>query len=55
LEALPAGIGTFYIFKDEARRQQFLFRRREILRRRLAELRLEQTRQALEPPGHLAR
>jgi DNA phosphorothioation-associated putative methyltransferase len=52
-EALPAGIGTFYIFKDEARRQQFLanrFRRREILpRRRLEELRLEETRQALVP------
>lgn len=52
-EAIPAGIGTFYLFKDEARRQQFLasrFRRREILpRRRVAELRLEETRQALEP------
>jgi DNA phosphorothioation-associated putative methyltransferase len=53
VEAIPAGIGTFYLFKDEARRQQFLanrFRRREILpRRRIAELRLEETRQALEP------
>jgi DNA phosphorothioation-associated putative methyltransferase len=52
-EAIPAGIGTFYLFKDETRRQQFLanrFRRREILpRRRIAELRLEETRQALEP------
>jgi DNA phosphorothioation-associated putative methyltransferase len=52
-EAVPAGIGTFYVFKDESRRQQFLanrFRRRELLpRRRLAELRLEETRQALEP------
>ena len=52
-EAIPAGIGTFYLFKDEAARQQFLanrFRRREILpRRRIAELRLEETRQALEP------
>jgi DNA phosphorothioation-associated putative methyltransferase len=52
-EAIPAGIGTFYLFKDETRRQQFLanqFRRREILpRRRVAELRLEETRQALEP------
>src|ERR1700747_1266339 len=41
-EAIPAGIGTFYLFKDEAGRQQFLasrFRRREILpRRRIAEL-----------------
>jgi DNA phosphorothioation-associated putative methyltransferase len=52
-EAIPAGIRTFYLFKDEARRQQFLanrFRRRGILpRRRIAELRLEETRQALEP------
>jgi DNA phosphorothioation-associated putative methyltransferase len=52
-EAIPAGIGTFYLFKDEARRQEFLasrFRRREILpRRRIAELRLEETRQALQP------
>jgi DNA phosphorothioation-associated putative methyltransferase len=52
-EAIPAGIGTFYLFKDETRRQQFLanrFRSREILpRRRIAELRLEETRQALEP------
>jgi len=53
VEAIPAGIGTFYLFKDEARKQQFLasrFRRREILpRRRIAELRLEEARQALEP------
>jgi DNA phosphorothioation-associated putative methyltransferase len=52
-EAIPAGLGTFYLFKDESRRQQFLanrFRRREILpRRRIAELRLEETRQALQP------
>jgi DNA phosphorothioation-associated putative methyltransferase len=52
-EAIPAGIGTFYLFKDEARRQEFLanqFRRRVIMpRRRIAELRLEETRQALEP------
>lgn len=52
-EAIPAGIGTFYLFKDEARRQQFLanqFHRRVILpRRRIAELRLEETREALEP------
>lgn len=52
-EAIPAGIGTFYLFKDESRRQEFLatrFRRREILpRRRIAELRLEETRQALDP------
>lgn len=52
-EAIPAGIGTFYLFKNEDRRQQFLasrFRRREILpRRRITELRLEETRQTLEP------
>jgi DNA phosphorothioation-associated putative methyltransferase len=53
VEAIPAGIGVFYLFKDEVRQQAFLanrFRRREILpRRRIAELRLEETRQALEP------
>lgn len=52
-EAIPAGIGTFYLFRDESRQQQFManrFRRREIVpRRRIAELRLEETRQALEP------
>lgn len=52
-EAIPAGIGTFYLFKDETRQQHFLAnrcRRREILpRRRIAELRLEETRQALAP------
>jgi DNA phosphorothioation-associated putative methyltransferase len=52
-EAIPAGIGTFYLFKDEAKRQEFLagrFRRRELLpRRRIADLRLEETRTALEP------
>jgi DNA phosphorothioation-associated putative methyltransferase len=52
-EAIPAGIGVFYVFKDEARQQQFLanrFRRREVLpRSRVSELRLEETRQALEP------
>jgi len=57
-EAIPAGIGTFYLFKDEAKRQQFLanrYRRAEITpRQRISkaersELRLEETRQALEP------
>ncbi len=52
-EAIPAGIGTFYLFKDETRRQQFLanrFRRREIVpRRRIAELRLQESREALQP------
>jgi DNA phosphorothioation-associated putative methyltransferase len=53
VEAVPAGIGTFYLFKSGERQQEFLasrFRRREILpRRRIAELRLEDARQALEP------
>ena len=57
-EAVPAGIGTFYVFKDESRRQQFLagrFRRREILpRRRIAEARLEEDRLALEPLAEAA-
>ena len=52
-EAIPAGIGTFYLFRDEGRQQQFLanrYRRREIVpRRRIAELRLEEARAALEP------
>jgi DNA phosphorothioation-associated putative methyltransferase len=52
-EAVPAGIGTFYLFKDEARRQAFLasrFRRREILpRRRVVELRWEESRPELDP------
>ncbi len=52
-EAIPAGIGTFYLFKDESRRQQFLanrFRRREILpRKRISELRWEENRGVLEP------
>jgi len=50
---IPAGIGTFYLFRSDERRHGFLasrFRRREILpRRRIAELRLEEARQALEP------
>lgn len=53
VEPIPAGIGTYYLFKDETRRQQLLanrFRRREIVpRRRIAELRLEEMRLALEP------
>jgi DNA phosphorothioation-associated putative methyltransferase len=52
-EAIAAGIGTFYLFKDEGQQQEFMasrFRRREILpRRRINELRLEETRQILEP------
>ena len=52
-QAIPAGLGTFYLFKDETRRQQFLadrFRRPEALPRwRIAELRLEASRHILEP------
>jgi DNA phosphorothioation-associated putative methyltransferase len=52
-EAIPAGIGIFYVFKDETRRQQFLsncFRRREIApRRRISELRFEENRELLDP------
>ncbi len=52
-EAIPAEIGIFYVFKDEARRQQFLsncFRRSEIApRRRISELRFEENRELLDP------
>jgi DNA phosphorothioation-associated putative methyltransferase len=52
-EAVPAEIGVFYVFKDEALRQQFLanrFRRRAAMpRKRLSELRFEEHRQILEP------
>lgn len=53
VEAIPAGIGTFYLFKDEQCQQAFLanrYRRREIVpRRRIAELRTEELRQTLGP------
>lgn len=53
VEAIPAGIGTFYLFKDEEFQQAFLanrYRRREIVpRRRIAELRMEELRESLEP------
>ena len=52
-EAIPAEIGIFYVFKDEAKRQQFLsncFRRSEIApRRRISELRFEENRELLDP------
>jgi DNA phosphorothioation-associated putative methyltransferase len=52
-QAVPAGIGTFYLFKSEERLQEFLAnkcRRRQLPPRRLlAEARLEESRQALEP------
>jgi hypothetical protein len=45
--AIPTGIGIFYLFKDEVRRQQFLpnqFRRKEIApRRRIAGICQEET------------
>lgn len=52
-DAIPAALGTFYLFKDEVRQQEFIarrYRRREIVpRRRIAELRHEEARLALEP------
>ncbi|WP_165225771.1 DNA phosphorothioation-associated putative methyltransferase [Aquisphaera insulae] len=51
-EAIPAAVGVFYLFKDEARRQQFLanrFRRREIVpRRRPAEDQSQENRELLD-------
>jgi DNA phosphorothioation-associated putative methyltransferase len=51
-EAIPAGIGVFYLFKDEGRRQQFLsqrFRRRETLpRKRIADTRYQENRELLD-------
>src|SRR5205823_5946966 len=52
-EALPAAPGVFYLFKDEAARQQFLanrFRRREIPPRKpVSERDFEKHRDILEP------
>lgn len=51
-EAIPAGIGIFYLFKDEAKRQGFLanrFRRREVLpRKRIADAKFQENRELLE-------
>jgi DNA phosphorothioation-associated putative methyltransferase len=51
-EAIPASVGVFYIFKDEASRQEFLanrFRRRPAIpRQRLSERRFEENREVLE-------
>jgi DNA phosphorothioation-associated putative methyltransferase len=51
-EAIPAGIGVFYLFKDEGRRQQFLsqrFRRRETLpRKRIADTHYRENRELLD-------
>lgn len=52
-EAIPAALGIFYVFKDEALRQQFLanrFRRHSTTpRKRLSEIRFEEHREILEP------
>jgi DNA phosphorothioation-associated putative methyltransferase len=52
IEAVPAEPGIFYLFKDEAARQQFLasrYRRRAATpRKRASELRFEQHRELLE-------
>jgi DNA phosphorothioation-associated putative methyltransferase len=53
VEAIPAAVGVFYLFKDEGRREQFLsnrFHRRIIApRRRIAKLRFEEARELLDP------
>ena len=52
-EAIPAGVGVFYLFKDESTRQQFLanrFRRRPVpTRRRMVPPRFEDNRNLLQP------
>jgi DNA phosphorothioation-associated putative methyltransferase len=51
-EAIPASLGIFYVFKDEALREQFLasrYRRRSAApRKKLSELRFEEHRELLE-------
>jgi DNA phosphorothioation-associated putative methyltransferase len=52
-DAVPAALGVFYVFRDEAARQQFLaarYRRRAAApRQRLSEQRFEEHRDVLEP------
>lgn len=52
-DAIPAAPGVFYMFKDEAAKQQFLatrYRRRiAVPRKRISELRFEQNLDVLEP------
>ena len=52
-DAIPAAPGVFYLFKDEAARQQFLatrfHRRIAVPRKRISELRFEQNLDVLEP------
>lgn len=53
VDAVPASLGIFYVFKDESMQQQFLanrFRRRSAApRKRISELRFEEHRGLLEP------
>lgn len=53
VEAIPAALGTFYLFRDQTLEQQFLasrYRRRPATpRKRIAELRFEEHRGLLEP------
>jgi len=53
IEAIPAALGVFYLFKDEALRQQFLanryHRRAAAPRQRLSERRFEENRELLDP------
>jgi DNA phosphorothioation-associated putative methyltransferase len=52
-DAIPAAPGVFYVFKDEATKQQFLatrfHRRIAVPRKRISELRFEQNLDVLEP------
>ena len=52
-DAIPAAPGVFYLFKDEAAKQQFLatrfHRRISVPRKRISELRFEQNLDVLEP------
>src|SRR5262249_35807762 len=53
VEAIPASLGVFYVFRDETLQQQFLanrYRRRVAApRKRISELRFEEHRELLEP------
>ena len=53
VEAIPASLGIFYVFRDETLQQQFLanrYRRRAAApRKRISELRFEEHRELLEP------
>ena len=52
-DAIPAGPGVFYVFKDESAKQQFIatryHRRISVPRRRISELLFEQNQDVLEP------